>query len=312
MVQRNLIIYPKCYLESVALWNKLLPGGAVHYNPVPNFPNMPYASYSGLLGKTQVHMPFLPTEDVEAKAWLSRHGWHEGEPFVCLLVRDSSFKGTKEVQGQFIYRNSDITTYIMAAEWLADQGVWVLRMGKTMAKPMPTNHPRIVDYAFHSERSDFLDIWLFAHCDFCITTGTGPDLVSAIYHRPLLVLNFLPLNLFSWCNAMHVPKKLVWQTSGVPLTCREYLDNHGGIDYFNYAGIQWIDLSADEILAAVQEWWQRLQGTWVDTEAYLNRHHRFWEIYRSHPDFATFHNWVHPESKMGATWLESQADAFLE
>jgi len=311
MVKRNFLVFPKLYLKPIASWNKILPGGAIHRNPIPTFPDAPY-NYGGLLAKVQVTMSFLPDEDAEAKAWLRRQGWQEGESFVCMQVRDSSFKGESGGQGGITYRNSDIATYVTAAEWLAEQGVWVLRMGKKMAKPIPTNHPRIIDYAFHPEKSDFLDAWLFAHCDFCVTTGSGPDAISAIYRRPILVLNFLPLYLLSWCNAVHVPKKLVWRKSGMPLTCREYLDNHGTVDYLNYAGIQWIDLTSEEILAAVQEGWQRLKGTWVDTESYLDRHHQFWEIYRSHPDFPTYHSWVHPESRMAATWLESKGDAFLE
>jgi putative glycosyltransferase (TIGR04372 family) len=306
MVKRNFLVFPRLYLKPIASWNKILPGGAIHHN------SYTYTPTGDLFGKVPVPMSFLPDEDAEAKAWLCRQGWQEGEPFVCLLVRDSSFKGEHGRQGGFTFRNSDIATYATAAEWLAEQGVWVLRMGKKMAKPIPTNHPRIIDYAFHPEKSDLLDIWLFAHCDFCITTSSGPDMISAVYHRPLLVLNFLPLNLFSWANAMHVPKKLVWQKSNSPLTCREYLDNYGESDYLKYAGIQWIDLSSEEILAAVQEWWQRLKGTWVDTKSSLDRHHRFWEIYRNHPDFPTYHSRVHPECRMGATWLESKGDAFLE
>jgi putative glycosyltransferase (TIGR04372 family) len=313
MVKRNFLVFPKFYLKPIASWNKILPGGAIHRSPIPTFPSGP-AAPGDLLGKVPGPMSFLPDEDAEAKAWLCRQGWQEGEPFVCLLVRDSSFKGEHGRQGRFTFRNSDIATYATAAEWLAEQGVWVLRMGKKMAKPIPTNHPRIIDYAFHPEKSDLLDIWLFAHCDFCITTLSGPDQISAVYHRPLLALNFLPLELnYSWANAMHVPKKLVWQKSNSPLTCRECLDNYGeSVDYLKYAGIQWIDLSSEEILAAVQERWQRLKGTWVDTKSSLDRHHRFWEIYKNHPDFPTYHSWVHPECRMGATWLESKGDAFLE
>jgi hypothetical protein len=37
-----------------------------------------------------------------------------------------------------------------------------LRMGRIAAKPIPIRHRRVVDYAFHPDRSDFLDIWLFA------------------------------------------------------------------------------------------------------------------------------------------------------
>ena len=317
MVKRNFLVFPMFYLKPIAFWNKILPGGAIHRHPIPSFhcdlyhPS-DYAPPGDLLGKVPVPMSFLPDEDAEAKAWLCRQGWQEGEPFVCLLVRDSSFKSGIVGQDTMTYRNSDIATYATAAEWLAEQGVWVLRMGKKMAKPIPTNHPRIIDYAFHPEKSDLLDIWLFAHCDFCITTLSGPDMISAVYHRPLLVLNFLPLELFSWANAMHVPKKLVWQKSNSPLTCREYSENHGNGNYLNQAGIQWIDLSSEEILAAVQEGWQRLKGTWVDTKSSLDRHHRFWEIYRNYPDFPTYHSWVHPECRMGATWLESKGDAFLE
>ncbi|MFM7448812.1 MAG: hypothetical protein ACKO24_09460, partial [Leptolyngbyaceae cyanobacterium] len=81
-------------------------------------------------------------------------------------------------------------------------------------------------------------------------------------------------------------------------------------------GIQVIDLTPEQILAAVQERWQRIQGTWVDTEADRDRHHRFWEILKSHPNFDKTRNWqypewIHPDSRVGTSWLRSLGDAFL-
>lgn len=327
MVKRNFhVFYLVRFLDR---WNQILPGGAPHYIPTNAIHSTP-CDINGWLEETHVKMPFLPEEDADAKAWLHKQGWQEGEPFVCLLVRDSSYLDNtcpnttplyedvthyhpKKGYGwdHLNYRDSDISTYVPAAEWLADQGVWVLRMGKVMAKPIPSNHTRVIDYAFHDDKSDFLDIWLFAHCELCISTGTGPDEVSDVYRRPILFLNFLPLHrLTSWSNVMHVPKTLVWQESGIPLSCREYLKCN--FYYYNRLGIRIIDLTQEEIHSAVQECWQRLEGTWIDTEDDLKRQRRFWELLKTLPDYHKHHGWIHPESRIGTVWLRSKGDTFLD
>ena len=329
MVQRNFLIYPRPLIRPVEAWNQILTGGAIHHIELPgsqlvfNRHNLfsPHSiasclkKWSNWQEKIEANiLSFLPEEDSHAKAWLRRQGWQDGEPFVCLLVRDQDYHGG----GKNILRDSDITTYVTAVEWLADQDVWVLRMGKQMAQPIPTNHPRVIDYAFHAEKSDFLDVWLFAHCNFCITTGSGADILSDIYLRPLLVLNFGTLKYFnSWANAMHVPKRLVWNESGTLVTWRECLDNTiAGTTHLRriLEQLTVIDLTPEEILIAVQEQWQRIEGTWVDSQTDLNRHHRFWESLKDHPDFLGegFHNYIHPDSRLATTWLRMWGDAFLE
>lgn len=328
MVRRNFHVFP--WVHPLDLWNQIIPGGAMHYGPTELIRE--FRDIHGLLEQTQVKLPFLPEEDAKAQFWLRQQGWQDGEPFVCLLVRDSSYMNSFPCQntdppkhdeiiqyhpkhgygwGHLNYRDSDIATYVPAAEWLADRGVWVLRMGKVMAKPIPSSHSRIIDYAFHPDRNDFLDIWLFAHCDLCISTGTGPDIISDIYRKPLLILNESQLLLLiSWSNVTTLPKTLIWQASGVPLNLREHLNVK--TNYPERIGIKMIDLTPEEILAAVQERWQRLEGTWIDTEDDLKRHQRFWEILKSHPDFHIAHGWIHPESRAGAIWLRSKSDGFLD
>jgi len=316
MVKRNFQVYP--WVRPLDIWNRILPGGSHHYRPTTTTDSR---DIYGWLEKTQAKLQFLPEEDEQAKAWLRHQGWQDGEPFVCLLVRDSAYLNTDPMHklvnpggwDYHNYRDSDIATYVPAAEWLAEQGVWVFRMGKLMAKPIPSNHPLIIDYAFHPEKSDFLDIWLFAHCDLCISTGSGPDMVSDVYRLPLLLLNFAPLrNLFSWSNAMHLPKKLVWQSSDLPLNWGEHLDHsYYMTDDYAKSGIKIIDLTPEEILLAVQERWQRIQGTWLDTPEDIKRHTRFWNILQSHSDYDKYQSLIHPEARIGSTWLRAMGDKFL-
>jgi putative glycosyltransferase (TIGR04372 family) len=325
MVQRN--FHVSAWIRPLDFWNLILPGGKMHQLSVHDPDGR---DTHGWLEQAPVKMAFLTEEDARAKAWLRRQGWQEGDLFVCLLVRDNKFLSTLENTdpprhsenshydpkigygwNHLNYRDTDIKTYVPAAEWLADQRVWVLRMGKAMANPIQSSHPHIIDYAFHPEKSDFLDIWLFAHCDFCITTGTGIDIVCDIYRKPTLFLNFIPLiNAYSWSNAIHLSKNLIWQKSRIPLTLREYFVNYG--EYYDRMGIRVIDLTPEEILAAVQEQWQRLQGVWVDTDDDLWRHRRFWEILKTHPDYDKLHGWIHPESRASAMWLRSKGEEFFK
>ncbi len=314
LVRRNFIVSPWVYY--VYQWNSRLPLSAPHCLPSSTTGSR---DVEGVLEKSPEMLPFLPTEDLAAQEWLKKQGWKQGEPYICLLVRDSSYLATDPLHNKtnweyHNYRDSDIATYVEASEWLANQGVWVLRMGKVMAKPIPTNHPRVIDYAFHPDKSDFLDIWLFAHCNLCISTSSGPDMVSDIYRRPLLFINCLsPLsNLVSWSNAIQVPKHLVWKETGRYLTLVEHLQNSWSYTkQYEQAGIEIINLSSHEILLAVQEAWLTIEGKWVESDYNTQRQERFWEIFRSHPNFHQHHGWVHPKCRLGDNWLKQMGDDFL-
>ena len=313
LVRRNFHVSP--LVSYLYRWNLLLPFSTPHCLPSSTTGSR---DIEGLLEKSPTMLPFFPEEDRAAEAWLAEQGWQAGEPFVCLLVRDSAYLNTDLFHSGIDwnyhnYRDSNITTYVKAAEWLAGQGLWVLRMGKVMKNPMPTDHPRIIDYAFHPEKSDFLDIWLFAHCSLCISTGTGLDMVSSIYRRPILHVNYLPLiGLWSWSDALHVPKHLVWRGNQQYLTWQEHLEHsYFYTEQYDQAGIEIIDLSADEILLSVQEAWLTLQGDWVESEGNAARQARFWQILRADPQFDSLHGWIHPRSRVGDAWLKQMGREFL-
>ncbi len=265
----------------------------------------------GILSSSTQRMEFTAVEERAAKSWLESIGWQEGEPFVCLLVRDSAYL-ERSLPGQspggwsrHDYRDSDIESYVPAAEWLADQGVWVLRMGKSMARSMPSKHPRIIDYAFRDDRSDLLDVWLFANCDLCISTGTGPDMISDVYRRPLLTVNFLPaIALWSWSNAVAAPKPLVWRDTGQRLTLDELVAaNHLRSEEYSQRGIEIRDLSADSLRSIVEEAWFRVQDSWEDVPADVRRNAEAWEALERHPEYANWHGYRHPDARFSTVWL---------
>ena len=286
MIRRSLPVHS--WVKYLDYWNIRLPGGSEHIRP---------SSYTGsrdvegLYARYDVKIPFLPRETEEALAWLRSKGWNDGEPFVCLLVRDDEYLANDPLWGNgsararqgwayHDYRNSDIDTYMAAIQWLAEQGVWVIRMGKIMKKALPTGMDHVIDYAFEPGKSDLLDIWLFANCTGCISTATGPDMIPSAYGNPLLFVNALPLGGFwSFANMIWVPKPLGWRDSGQPLSITEHL-THGFMRSVEYddAGIDILDMTSSEITSAVQELWHRITEIWLDNDSDQKRQAHFWDV----------------------------------
>ena len=310
MVIRNFNVYR--FVKYLARWNSFIPLGRKHHL------KSTYTAQRdifGVLERSKTKMEFTTKEEATSIKWMKEQGWREGQPFVCLQVRDSEYLKTIENDAgvnfnYHNYRDSDIDSYVPAMEWLADNGVWVFRMGKVMSKRIASNHKNVIDYAFHQKKSDLLDVWLFAKCDLCITTGTGPDMISDVYRRPLLVINYLPLRIpWSWSNALHYPKVLKWSKSGVKLTLKEYMKHsYMRSDGYSNNGISVTNMKEEEILKVVQECWGRLDNNKGFSKDELKQQQCFWSACKSTPDFSKYNNWIHPESGVSMTFLKNHPD----
>lgn len=313
MIRRSLPIHGCVkYLDR---WNRVLPGGSTHERPSSYIRSR---DVEGLFTRYDVKIPFLPAETDEALEWLRSKGWKDGEPFVCLVVRDDEYMANDPLHGDGTarsyekrsyqdYRNSDIATYIPAIRWLAKQGIWVIRMGKLMAKPLPTDMDHVIDYAFCQNKSDLLDIWLFANCTGCISSTTGIDQIPMIYDRSSLYLNALPLGCFSsYVNAIWVSKPLRWANNGNELSIDELLKHsYWAANEYEAAGIDIVDMTPNAIILAVQEFWQRIDGTWKAQPGDELNQQEFWETCKAWSDYVFYHGWRHPEARIGAAWLRS-------
>ncbi len=290
-------------------WSRLLPGSK---NYILKSSLTQSRDVENLNGRFQTEIPFLYEEDLIGKSWLKSKGWTDGEPFICLLIRDSEYlqKNFSHLNIDFNYhdyRDSDANTYSSAIKWLNSKGVWVLRMGKQMAKPLVLDSSRFVDYAFDSEKSDLLDIWLFANSTGVVSTATGLDQLAMIYQKPQLYVNALPLShLHSWADMIWVPKKLIWAETGIKLSISEQLENgfYVGNQYVE-AGIEIIDLNQEEILQAVKEFWWKICGCWEYKTIEIERQDRFWQIFKAWKNYDKVHGFHHPNAVVGNAWLMS-------
>ena len=174
-----------------------------------------------------------------------------------------------------------------------------------MDKPFQANSNQIIDYAFDPEKSDLLDIWLFANCAGIISTGTGLDQIAAIYRKPHLFINAMPLaKLHSWQNMIWVPKNLRWRKTTEPLSLNEYLEhNYQQLHDYHSNGIEIIDLTSTEILAAVQEFWLRLSGLDSYTRIERDLQDKFWGTLKSWSEFNSHHGVIHNKASVGKQWL---------
>ncbi len=316
IMHRHFYIRP--WVKWMDMCNRKIPGGESHYRP----PGRTTGSrdLTGVVERTGVTMPFTKEETNKAKSWLKSKGWKEGEKFVALMVRDSGYLSAKtqsnnqsQIQKHHEYRNSDIASYVKAAEWLADRDVWVLRMGQKMLNRIPSDHPKIIDYAFETGASPLLDVWIIANCHFGIATLTGMDSIAVAYRRPIVFVNAMPIaHLISWHNIIHVPKNMVYKSSGHPVPLKEHVAHYyfSTVDYESN-DIELVDLTEDEILSAVQERYNSLledvESSVVDTQE------RFWnalkQVKRDSANrgcivYDDLHGWIHPSARVGQDWYD--------
>lgn len=316
MWKRVLRVWPSWILAPISLVNRLIPGGAVH--EIGN--NTQHdRDVHNLLDRFPSHLKFTPEEEARGEAGMRAIGIPQGAHFVCLIVRDSAYLDFYQPWdwSYHSYRDSDIQNYILAAEVLADRGYFVIRMGAKVRETMKTAHPRVIDYATNGRRSDFMDIYLGAKCEFCISTGLGLDAIPETFRRPIVYVNFVPLGYLHTFRKefISITKKHISKEEGKSLIMREIF-NHGVGFYTHTAdytskGVELIENTPEEIRDVVIEMAERLNGAWQPHEDDESLQRRFWEIFFTNA-VETDQGWrpLHGEirSRFGAHFLRNNRD----
>ena len=140
------------------------------------------------LDKIPPHLNFNKKETNIGIDGLKKFGLNKQDKFVCFIVRDDAYLKNvypKTDWSYWNYRDYDIDSFLPAAEELAKLGYYVFRMGKLTKQKLKTNNKMIIDYSNSRFKSDFLDIYLGANCEFCLTTDVGFDYIPFIFRRPL-------------------------------------------------------------------------------------------------------------------------------
>ena len=249
---------------------------------------------------------------------IARLNLNPGEKFVCLLVRDAAYYsislGKPNAQ---LLRNTDIQTYVQASEALAEMGYTVFRMGAIVKEPLVSKHPKVIDYATNGMRTDFLDIYLGAHCDFTISVGSGWDGVPTIFQRPIMFVNqpsiFSP-SIFT-LPVINYPKILEDRESGALLSLTQIIDRNiahqSDTQGYKDAGVVHRDLSSEELVEAVTEMVQRFEGTFVETPGQKEMQAKLKHILSTHPKLQPSPNYYPIRGQFASCFL-SRYPNFLD
>jgi len=317
MWKRLLHVWPNWIQSPVYLANWLIPGGAVH---IVGNNTQSDRDVHNLVDKSAPHLKFTCQEEAQGDVGLRTMGIPTGAPFVCLIVRDSAYLDAHSPRdwSYHNYRDSDIKNYVLAAEELADRGYFVIRMGAAVHQPIKSSHPRIIDYASNGMRSDFMDIYLGAKCEFCISGSGGFDEVPLIFRRPIAWVNFTPIGYLPTYSAqfMGITKHSFSLQNERELTLREIVANGAGFflrtSNYESKGIRQVENTGEEIRDVVVEMVQRLSGTWQPQEDDEALQRKFWEIFPTDaktPSGKPLHGVI--QSRFGAAFLQNNR-ALLE
>lgn len=307
-------VWPHWIHAPITLANRLIPGGAAH---LIEGPSQGDRDVHNLLDRFPPHLEFTADELTRGESGLREMGIPADTPFICLIVRDSAYLDNHRPGSwrYHDYRNSDIQNYVLAAEELADRGYFVIRMGSDVAEAMNSSHPRVIDYATNGMRSDFMDIYLGAKCEFCISSACGFDCVPLIFRRPVASVNVVPVGLL-WTSVeqlISITRHYHSTPLGRNLTLQEIFAGGAGFylhgDEYESHGIQLIENTPEEIHDLAVEMSERQKDDWQPQENDESLQARFWNIF---PDDAKNANGkpLHGEirSRYGAAFLRDNPE----
>lgn len=219
--------------------------------------------HCGYLASKKPHLFFTESEKIKGEGLKKKLGIAEDSKYICLLVRDSSYLQSEFPEADWGYHNfrdCDINTYCLAAKFLAENGYYVLRMGKVVNKDFQVHHPNVIDYANSPLRSDFLDIYLAANCDCMITSSSGLDSVSLIFRRSIAYFNLVNYTCINRYDKILVTlfKHVVYKDTGIaidydtvlPIFEKAELEGLSVNDLLSEKGLVFVDNSPEEILDA--------------------------------------------------------------
>ena len=289
MWKRSLIILPRWLLYPLFRVNRyintFIKGGDHH-----EIKNNTMRDVHNLLEKFKPHINFTNDEKIKGKNLLTKLGVPQDAKFVCLNVRDSAYldrykKSTLRDWNYHSYRDADIDKYVLAAEELARRGYYILRMGVKVLKPLKSSNPKIIDYVNSAIRSSFMDIYLGAECNFCISTATGFDDIPSIFRKPIAYSSLTPFGL----TINHDEKSLILTKHHISkkfkrrLTVSEIFLSNVALcektEEYEKNGIELEENSPEEIRDLVVEMDERLNGCWIEKKEDSLLQKKFWSIY---------------------------------
>lgn len=204
----------------------------------------------------------------------------ENKKYMCFFSRTSCYHNDPPT-----IRNASIYTQLKGIEEICKKDFAAIRMSRLdLNNPLNSKNPRIYDYAYSDNKSDFLDIYLLFHCSYMVSTSSGIDLIPKINRKKVLSLNFVDIALSYLLNYTPIilPKKIINFISKKIVPFREVfkkdlLNPHNTKKKLNDLGYDYLDNSENEIYSAINEMHEHIIKKSELNHNELNN--KFWDLY---------------------------------
>lgn len=257
MFERRLVIKRSWLLSKAIKWSEWSLLKTRFYQNLPMDSNE-FNEYQ----KTGVKLIFTDEERQLGIRILRQMGVNYPEDwFVCVFARDKAYlkKAFPGMSwGYHDYRNADIETYNKAIKYIIDKGGFVIRLGSVVENKLKYKHERLIDYPYSEYRSDFMDIFLSAHCKYYLGSLSGCAEIVKIFDIPIAGVNLVPIAHAPWGkNSIYIPKKLKSNSSNAYVSLKkglvEDIDTIFDGIKLRKIGYEYEDNSEDEIYDLNQE-----------------------------------------------------------
>jgi putative glycosyltransferase (TIGR04372 family) len=234
------------------------------------------------------------------------------DKYVCIFARDDSYLKNIVPHNNWDYhnvRNSEIDKLIESAKYLIEKGYTVIRIGSIVKKPINFSHEKMIDYPYSEYKSDFLDIFLLANCEFVLSGGcSGLINTVSIFDKPTLTVNmiigFPPFQK----GCLYIPKKYKHIKTGAYLSIKDAIKigpNKGFTDLISF-GLEAEEASAKEILAVTKEMLARLEHRFEESTESKRLNQIYQNLWKEKDSY-----FRKTESPIGIDWLKENQALYL-
>ena len=249
---------------------------------------------------SKIYVALSPTDIKMGAIGLAQMGL--SSDYICISARDAVYLGTRKgMRSRSVfdkYRNSDIKTRVLAVKYLLTQKIQSVRMGK--GEEVAFTCDGLIDYAT-KYYDEFMDIFLAKNCKFFVCDVSGISALGNLFSKPMLFTN-APLLTTRYDAALWLYPdrdiailKKMWHVGEKRfLSLSEMLefevdvktiDKPSRFVFLEYEkrNIIPIDNTPEEILAAVQEMNERIDGTIQYDDLDIELQKRYREIVDNYP-----------------------------
>ena len=251
---------------------------------------------SAVFSKIPPSLYFTSEEDRIGYDYLESNGIH-GD-FVCLLVRDSAYfnvTAPDDDTSYHDYRDVEIQRFNETVEYLGNNGLFTVRMGKYVNEKLPNISKFAFDYANSGTRSDFLDLWLASKCLFGISTAPGIETALVCFRKPLLLACHLPYGAARTGNRIGIElPKYILDSDGGYMGLREQIRSNliYGMRTEEYPEV--MSNTPEEILNGVKELIRLMDDSLDMSQEDKRLQNEYWGIMSTWDRYKVFHGLVHP------------------